>query len=45
MKRDVFQAKVVPANIAIILLIAAQALTPNAINKHFATSRQAVSKH
>ncbi len=45
MRRDVFQAIADPTRRAIILLIAAQALTPNAIAEHFDTSRQAVSKH
>ncbi len=45
MRRDVFQAIADPTRRAIILLIASQALTPNAIAEHFDTSRQAVSKH
>ena len=45
MKRDVFQAIADPTRRAIILLIASQAMTPNAIAEHFDTSRQAVSKH
>ena len=45
MKRDVFQAIADPTRRAIIALIALQAMTPNAIAEHFATSRQAVSKH
>ena len=45
MKRDVFQAIADPTRRAIILLIAFQAMTPNAIAEHFDTSRQAVSKH
>ena len=45
MKRDVFQAIADPTRRAIIALIALQAMTPNAIAKHFDTSRQAVSKH
>jgi DNA-binding transcriptional ArsR family regulator len=45
MRRDVFQAIADPTRRAIILLIALQAMTPNAIAEHFATSRQAVSKH
>ncbi len=45
MRRDVFQAIADPTRRAIIALIAIQALTPNAIAEHFATSRQAVSKH
>jgi DNA-binding transcriptional ArsR family regulator len=45
MRRDVFQAIADPTRRAIILLIAIQAMTPNAIAEHFATTRQAVSKH
>ncbi len=45
MRRDVFQAIADPTRRAILLLIAAQAMTPNAIAEHFDTSRQAVSKH
>ncbi len=45
MKRDVFQAKVVPAIRAIILLIDDQTFRSNAIAKHFDKNRQAVSKH
>ena len=45
MRRDVFQAIADPTRRAIILLIAVQAMTPNAIAEHFATTRQAVSKH
>ncbi|HKY27557.1 MAG TPA: metalloregulator ArsR/SmtB family transcription factor [Pyrinomonadaceae bacterium] len=45
MRRDVFQAIADPTRRAIIALIALQAMTPNAIAEHFATSRQAVSKH
>lgn len=45
MRRDVFQAIADPTRRAIILLIAAQAMTPNALAEHFHSSRQAVSKH
>jgi len=45
MRRDVFQAIADPTRRAIILLIALQAMTPNALAAHFDTSRQAVSKH
>lgn len=45
MRRDIFQAIADPTRRAIILLIAIQAMTPNAIAEHFDTSRQAVSKH
>jgi DNA-binding transcriptional ArsR family regulator len=45
MRRDVFQAIADPTRRAILLLIASQAMTPNAIAEHFDTSRQAISKH
>ncbi len=45
MRRDVFQAVADPTRRAIIALIAFQAMTPNALAKHFEISRQAVSKH
>jgi DNA-binding transcriptional ArsR family regulator len=45
MRRDVFQAIADPTRRAIILLIAVQAMTPNALAEHFDTTRQAVSKH
>src|SRR3954466_9919582 len=45
MKRDVFQAIADPTRRAIIVLIALQAMTPNALAEHFDTTRQAVSKH
>lgn len=44
-RRDAFQAIADPTRRAILLLIAAQAMTPNAIAEEFNTSRQAVSKH
>src|SRR5882757_9435628 len=44
-RRDVFQAIADPSRRAILLLIAAQAMTPNAIAEEFHSSRQAVSKH
>ena len=44
-RRDIFQAIADPTRRAIIVLIALQALTPNAIAEHFDTTRQAVSKH
>ena len=44
-RRDVFQAIADPTRRAILLLIAGQAMTPNAIAEEFHTSRQAVSKH
>lgn len=45
MRRDAFQAIADPTRRVIILLIAFQAMTPNAIAQHFNTTRQAVSKH
>lgn len=45
MRRDIFQAIADPTRRAIIMLIAAQPMTPNAIAEHFDTTRQAVSKH
>ncbi|KJS03995.1 MAG: ArsR family transcriptional regulator [Flavobacteriales bacterium BRH_c54] len=45
MRRDVFQAIADPTRRAILVLIAAQAMTPNALAEHFDSSRQAVSKH
>ena len=44
-RRDVFQAIADPTRRAILLLIAAQAMTPNALAEEFRSSRQAVSKH
>jgi DNA-binding transcriptional ArsR family regulator len=44
-RRDVFQAIADPTRRAILLLIAAQAMTPNALADEFNSSRQAVSKH
>ncbi|KRD06382.1 ArsR family transcriptional regulator [Flavobacterium sp. Root901] len=45
MKRDVFQAIADPTRRAILVLVSANALTPNAIAEQFNTTRQAVSKH
>jgi len=45
MKRDIFQAIADPTRRAILVLIATQALTPNALANQFDISRQAVSKH
>lgn len=45
MRRDIFQAVADPTRRAIIVLIALQAMTPNAIAENFHTTRQAVSKH
>lgn len=44
-RRDVFQAIADPTRRAILLLIAARSMTPNAIAEEFHSSRQAVSKH
>lgn len=44
-RRDVFQAIADPTRRAILLLIAANAMTPNAVAEEFHSSRQAVSKH
>jgi DNA-binding transcriptional ArsR family regulator len=45
MRRDIFQAIADPTRRAIIVLVAIQAMTPNAIAEHFDTTRQAISKH
>ena len=45
MRRDIFQAIADPTRRAILVLIATQAMTPNALAEHFDTTRQAVSKH
>ena len=45
MTRDIFQAIADPTRRAILLLIASQAMTPNAVAEHFDSTRQAVSKH
>lgn len=45
MRRDIFQAIADPTRRAILVLIAAQAMTPNALAEHFDATRQAVSKH
>ena len=45
MRRDVFQAIADPTRRAILSLLALQAMTPNALAEHFASSRQAISKH
>lgn len=44
-RRDIFQAIADPTRRAILVLIAAQAMTPNALGEHFYATRQAVSKH
>ena len=45
MKRDIFQAIADPTRRAIMVLIAASAMTPNALADHFEITRQATSKH
>ncbi|MDG9669298.1 metalloregulator ArsR/SmtB family transcription factor [Hahella sp. CR1] len=45
MKRDIFQAIADPTRRAIMVLIAAHGMTPNAIADHFEMTRQATSKH
>jgi DNA-binding transcriptional ArsR family regulator len=45
MRRDIFQAIADPTRRAILVLIAAQAMTPNAIAEHFDMTRQSISKH
>ena len=45
MRRDIFQALADPTRRAILVLLASQAMTPNALAEEFHTSRQAVSKH
>ncbi|MFN8415586.1 MAG: metalloregulator ArsR/SmtB family transcription factor [Cytophagaceae bacterium] len=45
MRRDIFQAIADPTRRAIIMLLAVQAMTPNAMAEHFQCTRQAVSKH
>ncbi|MBN8650554.1 MAG: winged helix-turn-helix transcriptional regulator [Cytophagales bacterium] len=45
MRRDIFQAIADPTRRVIIVLIALQTMTPNAIAEHFDMTRQAVSKH
>jgi len=45
MKRDIFQALADPTRRAILMLVAAHTMTPNALAEHFDSSRQAVSKH
>jgi DNA-binding transcriptional ArsR family regulator len=44
-RRDIFQAIADPTRRAILVLIALQPLTPNAIAEHFDTTRQAISRH
>ena len=45
MRRDVFQALADPTRRAILVLLASQTMTPNALAEYFDSSRQAVSKH
>ena len=45
MRRDIFQAIADPTRRAILVLIAVQAMTPNAIADHFDITRQSISKH
>jgi DNA-binding transcriptional ArsR family regulator len=45
MRRDIFQAIADPTRRSILILLATQAMTPNAIAEHFDSTRQAVSKH
>ncbi|MEI9808257.1 MAG: metalloregulator ArsR/SmtB family transcription factor [Bacteroidota bacterium] len=45
MRRDIFQAIADPTRRAILVLIALQAMTPNAIADNFNMTRQSVSKH
>ena len=45
MTRDIFQAIADPTRRAIMVLIAANAMTPSALAEHFDISRQATSKH
>lgn len=44
-RRDAFWAIADPTRRAILLLLASQAMTPNALAEEFSSSRQAVSKH
>lgn len=45
MRRDIFHAIADPTRRNILSLLATKAMTPNSIAEHFATTRQAVSKH
>ena len=45
MHRDIFHAIADPTRRNILALLAVHTMTPNAIAEHFATTRQAVSKH
>ncbi len=45
MRLDIFQAIADPTRRAILVLVAVQAMTPNAIAEHFVITRQPISKH
>ena len=45
MRRDIFQAIADPTRRTILVLIAAHAMTPNALADNFNATRQSVSKH
>lgn len=45
MKRDILKAIAHPARRAILVLIAMQVITTNAIARHFDITRQSISKH
>lgn len=45
LRRDIFQAIADPTRRAILTLIAANSMTPNAIAEQFDSSRQTISKH
>lgn len=45
MTQDVFHAIADPTRRAILVLVASQAMTPNALAEHFDSTRQGVSKH
>lgn len=45
MRRDIFQAIADPTRRAILVLVAVQAMTPNAIAENFDIKRQSISKH
>ncbi len=45
LRRDVFQAIADPTRRAIIVLLAAHAMTPGAIAENFDSTRQTISKH
>ena len=45
MRRAIFQAIADPTRRAILVLVAVQAMTPNAIAEHFDIKRQSISKH